>query len=176
MMSDGSILAGTDIGVFRRRRGWQLVAGGQQVNSLLAIRDSWYAGVVGGVLVSRDKGDTWDWAYKGVTPHTLVNISNRPAACMLEGSLYRESATGWSKSLIFTHSDYSRYVPTRPLESMRLFAMTKSGSQYWLSHSDGIYMSEDQGNTWSKVAPPQGLSLMVAAGRALYAVVLPPGC
>ena len=138
-----------------------------------------YGGVeVGGVIRSRDGGDTWEEVRNGVHPdvHTLVVAPADPATLYAAtgGGFYRsfDEGASWEGAQRGMRHRYTRAVAVHPAEPRTVLTATLKGPPgSWRGPSGAdatLYRSRDGGDTWEALGG--GLPQPMVGGLEALAV------
>lgn len=141
-MQGSSILAGTNDGIFISRnsgKSWKQFFAGKQINGITALNGKIYAGINKGVLLSVDNGDKWRSIYDG---HTLHNIAN-------DGEYV--FALCYGPIVLKTKDDGAHWIKSDAgLPNLYTFHIKRTGKRLIACQWDGIYKSDNNGNSWEK--------------------------
>ncbi len=138
---NNSLIAGTDIGIFKARKGtgkWSPVVANRQILSLNEYKGNLIAGTSAGVLLSADEGETWKEVHNKGAIHYTVFIENEIYALYMSGEVYMSPDLGknWTK--------FNYY----PNQQAYIYDLTKIGGVLLMSNSYGLFRSGDKGQSW----------------------------
>lgn len=184
---DGSVLVGTDSGIFKSVDGgenWKQVFSKGMVLDLVASGDVLIGGGTQGVLRSTDGGEHWDNVLnENIMAKKTARLKDHFVAILgtedpkkpnPDGvtSRLRASADGgktWKRleQPLFPLKTYD--MDESLLPALDIYDIVQLGEHLFCSFDTGIFRSSDQGKTWQRVFGKGGFNLAVSGG-VIYAV------
>lgn len=138
------------------------------VSSFLSHGDTLYAGFLGaGIHYTVDEGETWEKCYEGIT-NPIVNTIIRKGGALFAGTL----GGGVFKSEDFGNSWTEANDSTL---NKRVWSLAVKGNTLFAGTDHGIYLSNDQGESWQKPtlphpkAPHQIIFSLLVTGNKIIA-------
>jgi photosystem II stability/assembly factor-like uncharacterized protein len=168
---DGSILAGTDHGIFQlkpRAAAWTprtegraanfmpataagsrvlRPAAGRELNTRITALETsgnkWFAATAAGMFISRDSGETWrKETVPGIAVPTSISVSGRIVA-VAGRNMVAVSVSGGETWLPSRHFDSEFVINSTAVDGT---------GDIWLAAHSGLLRSTDAGDTWKRVA------------------------
>ncbi|NQV04128.1 MAG: hypothetical protein HQ532_01400 [Candidatus Omnitrophica bacterium] len=185
-VSDQNIFVCTDKGVYRSsggRTNWERIfkGVGESENSTLHVAFSQekeiYLGTRGGLFISSDGAATWhkDQGAAGNESVKWISFLDRLVFIATDRGVYKKVDGGW-KRIFVTESEETDYDSDETDEATSAIRPVNSilieGESIYLATDSGIFISEDEGDTWKEFPSDSLLSEKVkrlATGDALYA-------
>jgi len=139
---DTAILVGTNGGIFISRNSgkvWKHVLADVQVNGFTALNGKLYAAINKGILLSVDNGNSWRSIFNA---HTLHNISN-------DGEYV--FALCYGPVVLKTKDDGAHWIQSdKGFPELYTFQLQRTGKRLIACQWDGVYKSDNNGNSWEK--------------------------
>ena len=156
---------------------WGMPDEASSINVRRGHEDDWIMGDPSGALISRDRGATWKWICPegmGIAiwrPERYFWLASGTLLAATGSALVRSDDAGctWAPHLFFKDT-WVTSLAVHPTDERRLYVSTGRPSL-----SNGLYRSEDGGETWTLARPPtpgsRFSSIRIAASdpRRLYA-------
>lgn len=138
------LLAGTDSGIFKfldNKREWVNLFENVQVLSFNLFQNYIVAGTNKGVLLSKDKGETWDWIHQKGAVHYTALLEGTMVIMYVYNGLFLSS--DWGENWI--EGNYN------PKTGSYVYETTKVGNQWIISNNYGVHRSADGGKNWELI-------------------------
>lgn len=160
---EGELYAGTDMGIFRLSKNekfWKSTAITTQVLSIYEYEGILVAGTSQGTVISKDKGNSWDWIRKEGAVHYTHNIGMRVVELALNGDLVYTDDWG----LNWIEMEYE------PRTGSYVYEIVKVGEYLLLSNNYGIHRSIDNGQSWEHIFKTESFGFfdLIAIGNDIY--------
>lgn len=144
------LIVGGDVGLFVKMDGedeWIQTLEGEQVVSLQIDGHTLIAGCTGGVLLSQDLGESWEWIHRQGAIHNTAIFDSTVVAMYIDNGLFVSHDLGKT----WITSTYS------PRLSSYVYDASTMDSTMIMSNNYGIHQSFDRGETWHLSFPTEEL-------------------
>lgn len=157
------LFVGTDFGIFRLSKSeesWKSTTVKTQVLSIYEYHGRLVAGTSQGTVISRDKGNSWNWIRTEGAVHYTHNVGKRIVELALSGDLIYTDDWGMS----WSEMEY------QPRAGSYVYEIVKVGEYLVLSNNYGIHRSEDNGRTWKHIFKTESMGFFdfLVDGDKLY--------
>ena len=146
LLLGNELLTGTDSGLFKfntKQRTWTKVFEGQQVVSLQQADNKIIAGTTAGILLSIDKGNSWEWIHQEGALHNTAILNGRIFGLYISNDIY--VSDDWGAT--WTLGQYD------PKIGSYIYDVTYVEPYYLMTNNHGVHRSTDHGKTWDFIYP-----------------------
>lgn len=160
---DKQLLVGTDDGIFMLNHNtnlWKETDIKSQVLSIYQYNGTLVAGTSLGTVISKDKGDRWEWIRKEGSVHYTHNIGKRVIELVLNGDVVYTDDWGAN----WTQTQYE------PRTGSYVYEIIENGDYQLLSNNYGIHRSTDKGKTWQHIFKTETMAFfdLISNGDEIY--------
>lgn len=157
------LFVGTDKGIFKfakTEKSWESTAITAQVLSIYEYDGILVVGTSQGTVISKDKGNNWNWIRKEGAVHYTHNIGKRVIELTLSGDIvYTDD---WGQS--WSEMEYE------PRTGSYVYEIVKVGEYLIFSNNYGIHRSIDNGKNWELVFKTESMGFfdLMVMGNDVY--------